>query len=93
MRTQRPAIFPLQSTSLLINLKDTKKYLSKKRNPEIRIVYYGTPEFSAYVLEKLIEFYKNPTTTLASHLSGGNPHLSKFVIQAVVTNPDHFAKI
>jgi len=59
-----------------IHLKDFPKYFKKNKVFEnIKIVFFGTPEFSAYILENLIKsFQKEP--------------LSKFSIQAVVTNPD-----
>lgn len=56
--------------------------------PEVRIVYFGTPEFSAYILEKLIEFSQNPNQSLGMHLRGGKLNLPRSVIQVVVTSPD-----
>lgn len=54
----------------------------------IKIVYFGTPQFSAYILEKLIEFCQNPSI-LSVHPKGGNLDLpKKFIIQAVVTKAD-----
>lgn len=70
----------LQINKLLSNnLRKTKIF------EEIRIVYFGTPDFSGYVLEKLIEFCQNPPQHLVSRLSSGNSKFLKFTIQAIVT--------
>lgn len=61
IKTQNPQIIPSQSGILdILNFnKDIKRSLSKiKTHDEIKIVYFGTPEFSAYILEQLIQSQK-----------------------------------
>lgn len=86
---QIPHISPHQPTFPNLT-KDLNKYLKKqKTQDEISIVFFGTPEFSAYILEKLIEFTSNPPTL--SHprgVSAQEVNTLKFVVQAVVTSPD-----
>lgn len=85
---QQPQISPNQPPFLNLT-KDLNKYLKKQKvQDEISIVYFGTSEFSAYILEKLILFTQNPPQNLASHLESGNVNLRKYSIQTVVTNPD-----
>lgn len=60
---------------------------------QIRIVYFGTPHFSSYILEKLIQCWHNPPQSLqnlASHISSGNSNTKslRFAIQSVITSPD-----
>lgn len=75
-------IFPTAVGSLSKNLTKIKN------RDEIKIVYFGTPEFSAYILEKLIEFCQNPIPTSALHPGGGGINLPRFSIQTVVTRAD-----
>lgn len=94
--SQHPQITPSTQDLLhvILNQKGLSKYLSKhKSHDEIKIVYFGTPEFSAYILEKLIEFCQNSN----SHPGGGLSDLQQniprplgkmFSIQAVITNPE-----
>ena len=89
--SQQPQITPFTQDLLhgILKQKDLSKYLSKhKSHDEIKIVYFGAPEFSAYILEKLIEFCDSGPN-LGLHLEGvigGLPKL--YSIQAVVTSTD-----
>lgn len=94
--SQQPQITPSTQGLLhgILNQKDLSKYLGKtKSHDEIKIVYFGTPEFSAHILEKLVEFCQNSS----SHPGGGLSDLQQniprsytkmFMVQAVVTSPD-----
>lgn len=89
MKNLNPQIMPNIHSNWLINQPNMPKRLSKiKAQDEIRIVYFGTPDFSGFVLEKLIEFCQNPPQTLEVHLGGGERRKPKFIIQTVVTAPD-----
>lgn len=84
---QQPLIFPSMPGILRTRHQELDKYLVKtKSSREINIVYFGTPEFSAYILKKLIEFCQTPKPHV--HLGGVHREATKFVIQAVVTSPD-----
>ncbi len=89
-----PTPFPIPQTLKLNPLflnqeKDLKKFLKKQNtHDEISIVYFGTSEFSAYILEKLILFTQNPPQNLALHPGGASVNFRRYSIQAVVTNPD-----
>ena len=94
--TQHPQITPFSQDLFhgILSQKNLSKFLSKtKVHDEIKIVYFGTPEFSAYILEKLIEFCQNSNV----HPGGVNSNLQQntqrslpkmFITQTVVTNPD-----
>lgn len=90
-RLQQPQIIPSNQNLLygILNKKNISKFLSKaKSHEEIKIVYFGTPKFSAYILEKLIEFCDSGTN-FGLHLKGVTGSLPKlYSIQAVVTSPD-----
>lgn len=58
-----------------------------RRQDPLKIVYFGTPEFSAYILEKLIEFSQNPPQDLALQ-SGIAASEIRFEVQTVVTSCD-----
>lgn len=76
---QYPHINPTQPFSFPFDQKNLPKYLAKNQSiNEIKIVYFGTPEFSAYILEKLIEF--------CDGVIEGLPKL--YHIQAVITRAD-----
>lgn len=69
-------ITPFPTDHLLLHPKELSKFLYKAKGRErIKIVYWGTPRFSAYILEKLIEFCQNPPQR-------------QFTVQTVVTRPD-----
>src|SRR5258708_7733514 len=79
---------PLQNPLVVFEQEDISKKLKKfKSSEEIRIVYFGTTEFSAYILEKLFEYFQNPAQTLILYPGGAGTNL-KFIIQSVVTTPD-----
>lgn len=85
-----PQIIPNQSIDpYLLNLIQQKKPLKQSfiNKLEIKVVYFGVPGFSAYILEKLIKTFNNPP----SHLNldqDENLSQPKFIIQTVVTSPD-----
>lgn len=83
-----PQIFPTNTNPLeILDLdKAFQKQLGKiKTYDEIKIVYFGTPEFSAYILEKLIEFCDNYNP----HKQNSPRSLAKmFSIQTVITRAD-----
>lgn len=89
---QQPQIIPRSFAHLVINARDIRKNLLKLKidKPEIRIVYFGTPKFSAYILEKLIEWCQNPSAVPGASVLPQGVKLPepRFVIQAVVTSPD-----
>ncbi|MBI4038066.1 methionyl-tRNA formyltransferase [Candidatus Daviesbacteria bacterium] len=73
-KLQHPQITSTPFGNLPINIKDLPTHLAKtKAHDEIKIVYFGTPEFSAYILEKLIEFCGLD---------------EKFTVQTVITRAD-----
>lgn len=63
-----------------------KLYKMKKPDP-LKIIYFGTPQFSAYILDRLIESAQNPQA-FRLHIGGVNVNQLKFEIQTVVTSPD-----
>lgn len=70
-----PHISSIIESTIEIDQTDVKDYLAKiKMAEEIKIVYFGTAQFSALVLEDLIS--STETTPL------------KFTIQTVITQPD-----
>lgn len=86
----KPQIIPHQndlSQSLQIDRQINKsklKVIIKK--PEIRLVYFGTPEFSALVLERLLQpDQKTPIHQLRDVQQPAQPTI---VVQAVVTRQD-----
>lgn len=88
---QLPQIINPDRTSFILDeLKSgniNKNLYRIKRQDPIKIVYFGTPEFSAYILEKLIEFFQNlPASRL--HLEGATTNQLQFEVQTVVTSPD-----
>lgn len=54
----------------------------------INIVYFGTPKFSAYILDKLIKFSQNPRDSDVHPRGVHEAGRPKFIIQAVVTSPE-----
>lgn len=90
-----PIIVPQVNINPLLLKQDLKKHRLKIRTkrPEVRIVYLGTPDFSALVLEKLIEFCQNSSDHPGGgKLNHGEPEQEVippvYTIQAVVTQPD-----
>lgn len=91
-----PAIItPQIALNPLLLKQDIKKQLlkTKSKRPEIRMVFFGTPDFSALVLEKLIEFCQNSGFhPRGGKLNQGEPEQEiippVYTIQAVVTQPD-----
>lgn len=72
-------------TNILLNPQHLEKALKQtKRFEEIRIVYFGTPDHSALLLDKLINSFE---TSLAFIGTDQQPKF-KFVIQAVITSKD-----
>lgn len=89
-KANSPAIISPQNTlNQLLNLDINKKPLKiKSKKPEVRIVYFGTPDFSALVLEKLIEFCQNPTSHIGGVILNDDVNPPAFTLQAVITQPD-----
>lgn len=78
-----PQIIPGQLYQHPIDIKNLLTHLTKtKTRDEIKIVYFGTPQFSAYILEKLIEFCQNPNQDWKAWKA------KKFEVQTVITRPD-----
>lgn len=73
---------PIPQTPSFVLEKDALKQLSKLKisRPEVRIVYFGSPQVSALVLERLLEFCQNSPFP--------EPLTPTFVVQCVVTQPD-----
>ena len=88
----QPQIINIGDRAFPLETLDLPKYLSKhKSSDEIKIVYFGTPEFSAYILEKLIEFCQNPPHPLQKKHLGVRPSKQMFrqyTVQTVVTRAD-----
>ncbi len=75
-----PQTIPTEYGVFPIDKKDLAKHLAKiKSHNEIKIVYFGTPEFSAYILEKLIEFCQDPPEQL---------QFLDYIVQTVITRAD-----
>ncbi len=67
---------------------DLSKHLKKAQNfREVKIVYFGTPEFGARILENLLRQIENPQSQISLDMDTKSVPL-KFEVQSVVTNPD-----
>lgn len=83
-----PQIIPNDFNILTMDLKNIPNILAQERKKnEITIVYFGTPEFSAYILERLIEFCNRTPKALTLHPWDERQDPVKFTVTAVVTNP------
>lgn len=91
MKKAQPQITPVTHNILeqVLDPNELPKSLAQVKNSdEIKIVYFGTPEFSAYILEKLIEFCQNPSQPLQLDVRSSNEMATRYQIQAVVTRTD-----
>lgn len=86
-----PSIIPTSHINpLLLNLnKDSAKFLKQNKSlNEVKIVYFGTDELSAYILERLILFTQNPPQLSESLTEHSNDGPIKYIVQAVITRAD-----
>ena len=75
---QEPQIISRYSENIVLNTNIFKSLKQIKFQDEIKLIFFGTPEFSSYILTQLLAF--QPGVVKLNE--------PKFVIQAVVTNPD-----
>ncbi len=87
----QPFILPQNnSINQILDPKDVSGHLQKTQaSDETKIVFFGTPDFSAYILNQLIRTWSQPPDTSHQIPTTKSPLPNiRYVVQTVVTTPD-----